>query len=503
MTLLHRVASPAPHVLVALLLCVAARGIACRQGPPAAAALRVVMAPEVLSLDPHRQTAHGGFSVVSNLYEGLTALDKDMRVVPGLAVAWDSPDELTWRFHLRPGVLFHDGRPLRAMDVVRSLERARQAGSSAEGELAVVSEITSPDSDTVVIRTARPNPMLLTNLTSTFVMPADAPEEIRSPVGTGPYRFVRYRPGEMLELRAWEKHWSGGPSVAEVSFRFEPDPGRRLELLARGKADVALRLSETATSEPRARYRILSRSAPGALVVGLRMDRPPFSDLRLRRAVNLAIDRRALTRELLGGRVLPLGQPLPPGIFGHAPELAAADRDLAAARRLVREVAGDANLAVTLEHGPGRQLEAERVAGQIAESGLRVSLHSRDVTDLLPSLDSGESHMVLFSLVYFTGDTVDFFESVLHSRGPAPGYGAKNWYGYANADVDALIESASRVPGMAGRLPGYQRALRLAMDDLPIVPLWEISWVYGVGPDVEWTPAANGWFSAASVRRRS
>jgi peptide/nickel transport system substrate-binding protein len=457
------------------------------------------MAPEVASLDPHRQTVHGGFSVVSNLYEGLTALDKDMRVAPALAVRWENPDELTWRFHLRSRVSFHDGRPLRVADVVASLERARRPGSSGQGGLAVVREIVSPQPDVIVIRTDRPNPTLLTNLTSAFVVPADAPDEIAQPIGTGPYRFVSHRPGRSLDLQAFEKHWNGPPSIQRLSFLFEPDPGRRVDLLATGAVDVALRLPETTTVPPGARYRVLWRAAPGTQVIGLRVDRPPFADPRVRRAIRLAVDRDALTRGHVGGPALSLGQPLPPGIFGHVPDLRPPGRDLEAARGLLRE-AGDLG-PVVLEHGPGRQREAERLTAQLGEAGLPVSLAARSVTELIPRLDAGESHMLLFSYTFSTGDTVDFFESILHSR-DGRGFGTKNWFGYVSPAVDSLIESVSGAPEMGARLPAYQQALRLAIDDAPFVPLWQLSWVYGVGADVQWTPAANGWFDAATAHRK-
>src|SRR5262245_22271363 len=157
---------------------------------PKAAPLRVVMAPEVTGIDPDHQTAHGGFSVVSNVFEGLTSLDSEMRLAPGLAARWENPDELTWRFFLRPGVAFHDGRGLRAADVAWSLQRARRPGSPSQGALAVIRAVEAPSDGEVVLRTVRPNPMLLTALTWAFVTPEGSLGDEPVPVGTGPYRVV-------------------------------------------------------------------------------------------------------------------------------------------------------------------------------------------------------------------------------------------------------------------------------------------------------------------------
>ncbi|MGH9888531.1 MAG: ABC transporter substrate-binding protein, partial [bacterium] len=249
---------------LAAALALAAAGVACgTSASTPAVPLRVAMAPEVSNLDPHRQNTHGGLSVCSNVYESLTAFDPEMRVGPGLAVRWENPDELTWRFHLRPGVLFHDGRALTSADVVKSLERARRPGSSAGGGLRVVRDIAAEGPNVVVIHTTRANPMLLNNLATAFVTPHDAPDDITTPVGTGPYRFVRFEPGRTVELTAWERHWREAPRAAGVSFVFEADPDRRLALLTSGAVDVALRLAENAALTTAAGCRLMWRPAPG------------------------------------------------------------------------------------------------------------------------------------------------------------------------------------------------------------------------------------------------
>ncbi len=486
---------------LALLPCLLA---ACRAAPPQQHAhrpLRVALAPELVGLDPHRQTSHGGFSVLANVYEALTAFDDEMRIVPVLAERWESPDDLTWRFHLRRGVRFHDGRPMEAADVVASLERARRSGRSSQGSLATIAELAAPAADVVEVTTTRPNPMLLSNLSSTFVVPRDAPDEITSPIGTGPYRVARYSPGKDLELASWDKHWGRPPRHGTVAFLFEPDPERRLALLARGETDVALRLAEgVAGPAAAAGYRLLFRPAPAARVLALRVDLPPFSDLRVRRAVSLAIDRVAVTRDLLGGRAQPLGQMLPPGIFGSVPDRAAPVRDVATARRLIAETGGVPTL--TLDHGAGRRPEARAIADQLGDAGIRVRLRQRDVAALLPGLQAGDSNLLLVSFVYAAGDAIDIFENMLHSRDPERRFGAENRFGYRNPRVDALVEAGAQTRAVEARRAVYQDAMRAASDDLPVIPLWEVPWVYGVRDDVAWNPPAHGWFLAAGVESR-
>jgi peptide/nickel transport system substrate-binding protein len=476
---------------------------ACGPGPaaPERRALRIAVAPEVASLEPSA-LAHGGQAVLCNVFEGLVAFDAQMRVVPALALRWESPDDATWRFYLRPGVRLHDGRVLTAQDVVASLERSRQAGARGAGNLAVVASVSTPSPGVVEIRTSRPEPMLLNSLVPTFVAsPGGAPGTL-GPVGTGPYRVVAFDGKQSLELASFAGYWRGSAAEPRLRFVFERDPQRRLKLLGDGAVDVALRLPEDAQAPAGGGFRLFSRAAPGVRLLGLRVAAPPFSDLRLRQAIDLALDRETITRDLLAGRARPLGQLLPQGFFGHVPELRPRIRDLAAARRLVAEATHGRGVAVTLAHGKGRQPEAERIAAQLQQAGLRVSLESREVSEISAALARGDFPMILWSLISYTGDANDVFGNVLHSPDPAHGWGEQNSFGYRSAALDRLVERAAAAQAMGARLELFQAAMRQAMQDLVLLPLWEVPWVTGVGDDVDFTPGADGWFWGAGARRR-
>lgn len=476
--------------------------VACAGGPaaqPHAREMRVVIAPELSSLDPHPQL-HGGHAVLCNAYEGLTAFDARLGVVPALAVRWDNPDELSWRFVLRRGVHFHDGQVLQAADVVASLERARRSGGETASYLTMLSEIRARSDDLVELRTSRPYPMLLNNLAVVFITPRAAAAAGRPEPGTGPYRIAGFDPQAFLELQAHDDYWGSAPAIRRVRFEFEADPPARARRLAAGTADVALRLPE-ALAAPRSGYRVQSQQAPGVRSLGLRCDRKPFSDRMLRLAVDLAVDREATTRGMLAGRSHPVAQLLPPGIFGHVPDLAPTRRDLPRARDLVARASAGKGIPFELAHGTGRRDEAELLAGQLKEAGFRVTLRGVEAASLLSSFEGGAGDALLMSYLYYTGDATDLLENVLHSR-DARGLGLQNMYRYRNARVDALVERAGRSSVLSDRQAAFEEATRLVMHDLPLVPLWEVPWVSGVADTVSWTPAPNGWFLAASVRWR-
>lgn len=484
----------------ALVLCVAAA--ACSGAPaarPADRELRVVIAPELSSLDPHPQL-HGAHAALCNVYEGLTTFDARLGVMPALAVRWDNPDEHTWRFVLRKGVRLHDGRVLQAADVVASLERARQSGGETASYMTMVSEIRAPAQDVVEVRTSRPYPMLLNNLAVVFVAAREPAADGQPVAGTGPYRIAGFDAHAFLELQGFDGYWGRAPTIRRVRFEFEADPQARAGRLAAGTADVALRLPEGLVS-PGSGYRVQSQVAPGVRGMGLRCDRRPFSDRTLRQALDLAVDREATTRELLGGRSHPIGQLLPTGVFGHVPDIAATRRDLPRARALVARASRGKGVAFELAHGNGRRDEAELLARQLSEAGFRATLRGTDAASLLASFQQGQGDALLMSYLYYTGDATDLFESILHSSDPQR-FGLQNMYGYRNPRVDALVEQAGRASVLGDRLAAFDEATRLVLQDLPIVPLWDVPWVSGVADGVEWTPSPNGWFLAAGARWR-
>ncbi len=447
------------------------------------------MASELPSLEPW-PFGHGGQAILCNVYEGLVAFDARMRVVPALAERWESPDELTWRFFLRAGVLRHDGRPLAAADVVASLERSRPA---------MVASVASPAAGVVDIRTLRPEPMLLNDLVPSFIAlpPAGTGGAL---VGAGPYRVTSFEPGRSLELAAFEGYWRGAPAVPTLRFVFESDPAGRERLLADGAVDVALRLPESARDA--AGFRLSYRAAPGARLLALRVDRAPFDDLRVRQAIDLALDRGAIAHDVLAGRARPMGQFLPQGFFGSVPGLEGRPRDLAAARRLVAVAGQGRGIGFELTHGSGRKAEAEALAAQLADAGFRVRLRSRSAGEISGHLETGDFAAVLWSLISYTADASDVFTNVLHSRDEARGLGRQNTFGYRDAALDRLIERAVLARGLNDRSTLFQEATRLAVRDLAVVPLWEVPWVTGVRDDVDYVPSADGWFRATSARRR-
>ncbi|MHB8797717.1 MAG: ABC transporter substrate-binding protein [Thermoanaerobaculia bacterium] len=467
-----------------LALALAAAPAACREGVKP---VRVAVHSAPQSFDPHLQNEVLTTAVLANLYDALTEFDEESRVVPALASEWRNPDERTWVFRLRPGVVFHDGRPLTAEDVLFSLDRARHhSGSGLASYLVEVESVRVTDPATIEIRTRRPFAALLAKLTQIAIVPANAPPEIVDPVGTGSYRLARTT-ADVVELVPAENDWRRG-RLLPLTFVADGDPRGRLERLLTGDVDVATDLAEDAVETMAASGCCRVIAQPGSTVEYLRLSpsAAPFRDRRVRQAIDLALDRSGYVAEAHGGIGQPAGQLCVPGVFGFAPDLKAAVRDLPRARRLLAEAGFGGGLDLVLEHRPGRR--GDVVARQLAEAGIRVTPRVTPWKELHPRIRHGGVDFYFGGVVAQTAEASDVLDSFVHTRDEARGYGSTNHSRYSNREADALIESASAALDLGRRKDLLQRAMRVVMDDLYLLPIAGLYDVYGLRKEIRFEP---------------
>jgi peptide/nickel transport system substrate-binding protein len=479
-------------------------GVACSGGPGGGAApLRLVFHSGPQGLDPHLHDELATHWVLDNVYDSLVTFDVDMHVRPALAAGWDNPDDLTWRFRLRPGVRFHDGRPLGAADVVVSLDRARShPRSKMSGYLVEVAAVRAVAPLTVEVQTRRPYPILLNKLTFIAIVPRDAPQLIAQPVGTGPYRLVSYQPGRGVELAAFGRGRPlGDAAEPRVSIGFESDAAKRVERLVSGRADLVAELPSGFADRVQAAPGCAVRAAGGLAVDYLqpRVDAPPFSDPRVRRAINLAVDREALVGAMLHGRGAPAGQMVGPKVFGYAPEIRPPRRDLEAARQLLAAAGYPGGLDAAIEYRDGQDIAVLRA--QLAEAGIRLQPRPRPWSELYPRLLRGQVAFYYGSWQCASGDASDLFDNKIHTRDAARGYGDSNSNGYSNPALDRLIESSGATLNMNERRRILESAMRLLAADLPLIPLAVPYNLSGVRTRLAWVPRLDSRIQIANMRR--
>ena len=486
-------------VLAATCLLAAACSHRADRGP---VPLRMVLHSGPQGLDPHLHDEVATHWALDNIYDSLVVFDASMRLHPALALSWYNPDDLTWRFKLRQGVRFQDGRLLEAADVVASLQRARtHPQSKMSSYLVEVAAVRALDPLTIEVQTLRPYPILLNKLTFIAIVPRDAPALITSPIGTGPYRLVTYDPGRHLDLQAFPGTWHFRPAEPKVSIDFESDARKRVESLLAGQTDLIAELPAQYTDRI-AGTKGLSVRAGGSLGVTYlqpELDAKPLSDVRVRRAISLALDRDGLVAAMLNGRGTPASQMVVPKVFGYAPEIPPIHRDVAAARRLLAEAGYPAGIDVPLEFRSGQELEPLRA--QLAEAGIRVHLAPEPWTQLYPRYLKGQLHFYYGTWLCSSGDASDLFDFKIHTRDLARSYGDSNSNNYSNPTLDKLLESAGATLSMNERGRILETGMRALSTDLPLIPLFIQNYPVGVRQEIEWTPRLDFRIHAEDMRR--
>jgi len=460
--------------------------------------LRVGLYSGPVTRDPHLVREYITYGVLSSVYEGLVDLDRALVPRPRLAESWESPDRLTWRFHVRRGVRFQDGRPLDARDVAFSLERVRRLPTSEYGGyLAPVDSVRALDSDTVEIRTREPAGTLLQKLAIILIVPRDSPPEIVDPIGSGPYRLAPNAEG--FSLRAYPGYWGPPPPEPEIRLVVVPDAAEARKRLLSGGLDLLWRVAppDAALVDGVNGCRVVGIPSFAVEVLQMRVSAPPFSDARVRRAIQLALDRQDLVHAIGDGRGLPANQLVGRGVLGFAPDLPLLAFDVDGARRLLAEAGVPPGFEVEMEFREGRN--GVPIQSQLAAAGLRVRLRPRPWKEMIDRLVAGQVSFYYGAYAADTGDAGDILRTLLAS--PASGGGGAR-IGYSSPELDRLLGAADHAPEVRERRAMLEKAMALAMSDLPVVPLIIPEDLYGLGPGVEWTPRPDGRFDARELRRR-
>jgi len=457
--------------------------------------LVVGQSAEPRSLDPHVATATTDFRIGANIYDGLVRFARgSLEIEPALAERWEiAPDGLTYTFHLRQGVRFHDGTPFDAEAVRfnfgRLLEEDHPWRHTGPFPLAFFFEkiraVETPDQHTVVMRLTEPFAPLLANLaypTGFMVSPAAVRQHGRdfgrNPSGTGPFVFERWESHRAVWLQGNAQYWDGAPRFERVIFRPLTDGNARLTELLAGGCDVVVDVPPDVVAYFRERpgFRVLETSGPHLWFLILNTREGPFADRRVRRAANLAINRQSMVRDLLQETATLAAGPVP-AAFGWAVDgdLPPLPYDPEEALRLVRE-AGYEGAEVTLfaaEGGSGMLAPREMAAAiqaDLAVAGLRVRIESFEWNTFLDRVNAGlEGQADLAQMAWMVNDPDTLPYLALRSDA-WPEQGGFNSGYYANPEMDRLIEAGRMAVDPVRRGTIYRQLQELAREDVP--------WVY-------------------------
>ncbi len=437
-------------------------------------ALVIGMTLEPPLLDPTINAAAAIAEVTQlNVYEGLTRIDELGRVLPALAERWDvSPDARTYTFHLLRGVKFADGTDFDAGDVKFTFERnaAPESTNSRKSYFTQMERIATPDAGTVAITLKEPSALFLFNLAenaSVIVAPESAATNRSNPIGTGPYKLERWTPGDSVVLTKNALHRNAARvQIERVTFKFIGDGAAQIAALQAGDVDLFSNIAavEAAPQFQRdARFQVLIGSTEGETILAMNNKRGPLADVRVRRAISHAVDRREVILGAQSGIAVPIGTHFAPHNPAYVDLTGMYPPDLAKARELLREagVPNGFDVVLTLPPVDYARRSGEIIAAQLGRVGIRVKMEEVEWARWLDVVYTQKNYdLSIVSHVEPMDITV---------------YGNPNYYfQYDSAPLRDALARANRATDVAEQNRAWGDAQRIITQDAVNVFLFEL-----------------------------
>ena len=449
--------------------------------------LTIALGSEPTTLDPQLREDGGERAVNDNIYETLMVRTPDGKLTTGLAAA--NPkliDPQTWEVKLRQGVKFHNGEPFNAAAAVYSIKRIIDPKFNSEqiSFFETIKDAREVDNFTLQIITDGPDPILLSRLYWMKMVPpafSKDPKFNEAPVGTGPYRFVRWNRGQDIVLEINQGYWGSVPRISRVKYRFVEEPGTRLAGLMAGEFDIITNLLPEFTQQVPQAIHILGLEHP---IIILNADGGPTKDVRVRKALNYAVDKDALAEGLFEGFAqVAQGQLLSPSFFGFDKNVRAYPYDPVKAKALLKE-AGAVGATVELIGTAGRWLKdrelVEAVAAFWDAVGIKTKVRIFEFNEYLNRLFDRKTRADAIFVVS-SNELLDADKSF-------SAYYRSGGIGSSNTDkqLAAFIDQARTQTDFAQRAALYHQAVKRAHDQAYFVWLLNIEDIYGVSDRVEW-----------------
>ena len=485
-------------------------GSAFAQAAPAAAAaagggdvLSFAFSPEPPFLLTAINTTLPMGLVSSKIVEPLLYLDLDLKPQPQLATSWSvSPDGLSYTFKLRPNVKWHDGQPFTSADVQFTvMEVLKKLHPRGRTSFAKVVEVQTPDPLTAVIRLSTPAPPMLTALASGYESPMipkhlfqgtdiAANPYISKPVGTGPFVFKEWQKGSHIILERNPNYWRPGkPAIQRIVFRIINDASARAAGLESGELQIGalspVPLTDMVRIAQNPKLAIETRGyayMSPFMLMEVNLRKPPLNDVRVRQAIAYAIDRKRLTQIVWLGFGQPADSPIPSSVTTfHSSDIPAYPFDPEKARKLLDEAglkpgAGGVRFKMTHDFiplGSDYQRTGEFIKQQLARVGIEVELRSQDLPSFFRRVYT-DYDFDTTSLYYGAfADPTQGLQRLYWSKSIQKGVVYTNATDYRSPEMDRIIENAQNETDPAKRKALYLEMQRLAMTDLPVIPLME------------------------------
>ncbi len=456
----------------------------CSRRPPADTVVMLIESSPV-NLDTRVGADAQSEHIDMLIFDSLVKKDANFDVQPWLASSWDHPDPLTYTFHIRPGVRFHDGRLLTSADVKWSIDTMHNGAliTPKSGAFARVASVTAPDPATCVVRLNKPDPFLLWNLSdgALGIVPAGSGKDFwRHPIGTGAYKFVSQQQDKDVVLVRNDASWQPLPAIQRIDFHVVPDDITRALELQKGSADVAINALEPDTIQAlRHNAQLTIESSPGTVLnyISLNLRDPYLKDVRVRRAVAMAVNRPLMLHTLWRDQARLADNLLPPGHWARADDAKSYTYDPAQANRLLDEagyprgkngIRFPLQMKISNTSNPTR-LMALVLQQQLRAVGIALDVRSYEFATFYSDITKGAFSM--YALRWIGGNESPDIFRYGYTTETLPPHGANRGH-YYNAALETALADARTATSRAEERTDYVKVQRILADDVPTIFLW-------------------------------
>ena len=485
---------------------------------------------ELNTLDPHFFNSFPPGSSHEYVYEKLVNYDEKLRLKPYLAESWKLVDDHTWEFQLRKGVVFHDGSPFTADDVIATIERVPNVPNSPNS----FSQFTRPiesmrkvDSHRIQFRTRFPHPYFVQDMASVFIISAKQKDAAtadfnsgKAANGTGPYKLVEFVNGDRLVVERNDKYWGPKPAWGRVTEKIIGKDPTRLAALLSGQVDAidAVPIPDLERLRKEGKFTLFRGAASLVHYVALdsardespfvtakdgkALGRNPLKDPRVRKALSLAINRDVLAKRMMEGSAQPAGSFMPEQFTGGLAPVKADPYDVARAQALLKEAGWGDGFRIVLHATSDRYPNDSGIAQAIAQMWTRLGLKAE--VEALPGAvfftRASKQEFSAFAAQYGTQELAEGLRALVARADPAKGFGTANRTRYANPVVDNLLEESLATMDPELRAQKVGRAIQFAMADQPLIPVFYPTFDFAARKGLVITPRPQRRFNALMIK---
>ena len=443
--------------------------------------LTVVLNEQATDISPYSLNLNNLIRT-ANIYQGLVAFDKNLKIIPALAVSWGNINPTTWEFKLRKGVIFHDGTPFTSQDVVDSYNSALSApAGQVKTYLNTVSEIKIIDSHNIQVVTKKPDPLLLSKFTKFLIHKPDN-------IGTGPYKIREWVPGYTLDLVAFSDYWGGIPAFQNAEYIVTKNKAQREKDFEEEKTDILVAVpQEKALELPKEQVKTGYGLEVNFLM--FKMDDELFSKREIREAVATLFDPEQI--EAIGNYfVRQATQFVAPGVFGYNTNI---PRYEYSEEKQAKDIFESRLERISYDYLLSYRTLSEYIMKQLKDAGFSIKDNAISPDELLEKIRNNKSQLFLVGWQAEDGDAQGFLDAFIHSEGEFNGGRYKNIY------LDNLIEKSREEMDPQKRLTMLQEVMKKIHEELIGIPLFESSRLYAVQRDISWEPRLDGLVLASEV----